>query len=132
MISENPLLSLFGMLGSVVLILVLAYCFTRYVVGMGGLGDLGMGQRNEYLRVLAQTSVGKDQRLAVVQAGERYFVVGMTPQNITLLSELTPEEASIWRKDTSRESAAALSGFQQTLVNTWQKRKRGEESCRKV
>ena len=132
MISENPLLSLFGMLGSVVLILVLAYCFTRYVVGNGGLGELGMGQRNEHLRVLAQTPVGKDQRLAVIQAGERYFVVGMTPQNITLLSELTAEEASLWTKNTSRESAAALSGFQQTFMNTWQKRKRGEEPCRKV
>ena len=127
MLTENPLLSLLGMLGSVVLILALAYGFTRYVVGSGRLGDFRTGQRNECLRVLAQTPVGKDQRLAVIQAGERYLVVGMTPQNITLLTELTDEEAVIWRKDPVESSAVTLSGFQQTLVDTWQKRKRGEK-----
>lgn len=129
MLTENPLLSLLGMLSSIVVILALAYVFTRYAVGGGWLGDfrMGTGQRNESLRVLAQTPVGKDQRLAVVQAGNRYLVVGMTPQNITLLAELTEEEAAGWRRDPVESSADTLSGFQQTLINTWKKRKRGEE-----
>ena len=125
MLTENPLLSLAGMLCSVALILGLAYWFTRYIVGGGKMGNLG--QRNDKLCVLAQLPLGKDQHLAVVRVGERYLAVGMTPQNITLLSELTPEEAAPWLKDTTPESAAMLSGFQQTFVNAWQKRKRGEE-----
>ena len=42
------------------------------------------------------------------------------------LAELTQEEASEWKKETAGSSAVMLSGFQQTLIDTWQKRKRGE------
>ena len=125
--TENPLLSVLGMLISVVLILGLAYWFTRYIVGGGRLGSLGLGQQNEKLGVLTQAPIGKDQRLAVIQVGERYFVVGITPQNITLISELTLEEVRPWLKDSGQEGAAVLTGFQQTLIQAWQKRKRGEE-----
>lgn len=127
MLTESPLLSLLGMLGSVLLILGLAYWFTRHVVGSGGLDRIAFRQRNENLQVLAQIPVGKDQSLAVIQIGERYFAVGITPQNITMLSELTADEISPWRKDTAREDTVSLSGFQQTLINTWNKKKRGEE-----
>ena len=127
MLTENPLLSVLGMLVSVVLILGLAYWFTRYVVGGGRLGSLGLGQQNEKLCVLTQTPIGKDQRLAVIQAGERYFVVGITPQNITLISELTSEEAQPWLKDSMQEGKVMLPGFQQAMIQAWQKRKRGEE-----
>ena len=127
MLTENPLVSLLGMLSCIVLILVLAYGFTRYVVGSAWLGDFKTGQRNESLRVLAQTPVGKDQRLAVIQAGSRYLVVGMTPHSINLLAELTQEEAAEWKKETAGSSSVMLSGFQQTLIDTWQKRKRGEQ-----
>lgn len=127
MLTENPLVSLLGMLSCIVLILVLAYGFTRYVVGSAWLGDFKTGQRNESLRVLAQTPVGKDQRLAVIQAGSRYLVVGMTPHSINLLAELTQEEAAEWKKETAGSSAVMLSGFQQTLIDTWQKRRRGEQ-----
>lgn len=130
MLTENPLVSLLGMLCSVVLVLVLAYGFTRYIVGSGRLGNFGMGQRNESLRVLAQTPVGKDQRLAVIQAGSRYLVVGMTPENISLLAELTQEEAAEWKRDSAETSSVMLSGFQQTLINTWQKRKEVSSSDR--
>ena len=127
MLTENPLVSLLGMLSCVVLVLVLAYGFTRYVVGSGWLGDFKAGQRSERLRILAQTPVGKDQRLAVIQAGSRYLVVGMTQHSINLLAELTQEEAAEWKKETAESSSVMLSGFQQTLIDTWKKRKRGEE-----
>ena len=105
----------------------MAYWFTRYVVGGGRLGSLGLGQQNEKLCVLTQTPIGKDQRLAVIQAGKRYFIVGITPQNITLISELTSEEAQPWLKDSMQEGTVVLTGFQQVLIQSWQKRKRGEE-----
>ena len=127
MLEENPLLSLLGMLGSVILILGLAYWFTRYVVGAGGLDRFGWRQHDERLRVLDRTPLGKDQHLAVVQIGARYFAVGVTTQNINLLSELTEEEAAPWLKDAAQEGMAAMSGFQQTLLKTWQKKRGGEE-----
>ena len=97
MLSDNPWVSLLGMLLTVAAVVGLAYWFTRHVVGGRYGASLGLLQRNEQLRVLAQTQVGKDQRLAVVQAGTRYFLLGMTPQNISLLAELTEEEAAVWQ-----------------------------------
>ena len=40
--------------------------------------------------------LGKDQLLLVVQAGERYLLLGSTPAGLTLLAELSREEGENW------------------------------------
>ena len=42
---------------------------------------------------LARLSLGRDQSLVLVQAGERYLLLGAAPSGVTLTAELTPEEA---------------------------------------
>lgn len=88
----NNLLSLTWMLVCVAVIIILAYLFTKYAVGRGG-GFLGAGGGTERFRVLCRLSLGRDQAVALVQAGEKYLLLGVTPAGITVLAELTREEA---------------------------------------
>ena len=121
--TENPWVSLLGMIVAVVVITGLAYWFTRHVIGGNRVKSLGTLQKKEQLQVLAQTQIGKEECLAVVQAGKRYFVVGVTPQNISLLAELTEEEASIWQPCQEEESTPAAP-FHQMMMDALQKRKK--------
>lgn len=116
----GEVLPLVGMLAVIVAILVLAYFFTRYVAGRG-LGKFfpqGAGQ----LRLLDQLSLGKDQRLAVVQAGARHLLLGVTPSGVTLLAELTAEEAQLWRRETGGDVPKPPS-FQEALLAQLKKKK---------
>ena len=106
-LTDSPWVSLLGMLIAIVVVIGLAYWFTRYIVGKGRIPALSMmSRRDEKLSVLAQTQIGKDQRLAVVQAGERYLLVGVTAHNISLLSELTAEEEALAKRARNRKSAS--------------------------
>ena len=78
----DNILSLLWLLICVLAIAVLAYLFTKYVGG-------GTAQ----FKVLARLSLGRDQSLVLVQAGERYLLLGAAPSGVTLTAELTPEEA---------------------------------------
>lgn len=121
--TENPWVSLLGMLVAVAVVTGLAYWFTRHVVGGSRFQSFGLLQKNGQLQILAQTQIGKEQRLAVVQAGTRYFLVGITMQNISLLAELTEEEASVWQHS-QEEGSASAPPFHQALIDTLQKRKK--------
>ena len=88
----NNLLSLAWMLVCVAVIIVLAYLFTKYAVGRGG-GFLGAGGGTDRFKVLCRLSLGRDQAAVLVQAGEKYLLLGVTPAGITVLAELTREEA---------------------------------------
>lgn len=85
------LFSLLWVLVCVAVIIVLAYLFTRYVAGRGGLTGASGGTGR--FKVLARLSLGREQSLALVRAGERYFLLGVTASGVQLLAELTAEEA---------------------------------------
>ncbi len=89
----DHILSLIWLLVCVLVIIALAYLFTRYVAGRGGLGGLGMASGGERFKVLTRLSLGREQSLALVQAGERYLLLGVTPSGVSLVAELTQEEA---------------------------------------
>lgn len=92
--------SLFSMLGAllcILLILALAYGATRLVAGGGGRLSapfLGGGR----LKVLDQISLGREQKLLLAQALERYYLLGVSPGGITMLCELSAEEVESWEK----------------------------------
>ena len=90
--SLNSLFSLGWMLLCVVIIIVLAYLFTKYVAGRGG-RLMGVSGGTDRFRVLERLSLGREQSMALVQAGERYFLLGVTPSGVSLVAELTQEEA---------------------------------------
>lgn len=55
----------------------------------------GWGRTNhsQYLRVVTTCSLGHKERLAVVRAGERYLLVGVTPSGITALGDVSGAES---------------------------------------
>ena len=87
----DSLISLIWLLVCVLVIIVLAYLFTRYVAGRGG--TLGVSGGTERFRVLSRLSLGREQSAVLVRAGEKYLLLGVTSSQITVLKELTPEEA---------------------------------------
>lgn len=107
MFGDSIVASFLWLIIMILVIIALAYWFTRYMAGHGAFGvvaRLGGG-----LEVLAQLPMGRDQRLVVVQAGERYFLLGVTAAEITLLTEFTEEEAAVWKQ---QSNAASNSGGQ--------------------
>ena len=87
----NSLLSLVWMLVCVLAVIVLAWLFTRYVAGRGGM--IGASGGSERFKVLARLSLGREQSAVLVRAGEKYLLLGVTPSEVSLLKELTAEEA---------------------------------------
>ena len=87
----DSLLSLIWMLVCVLAVIVLAYLFTRYVAGRGGM--IGASGGTDRFRVLSRLPLGREQSAVLVKAGEKYLLLGVTPSGISLLKELTAEEA---------------------------------------
>ena len=87
----NSLFSLIWMLICVLAVIVLAWLFTKYVAGRGG--TIGVPVGTERFRVLSRLSLGREQSAVLVKAGEKYLLLGVTPSKITVLKELTQEEA---------------------------------------
>ncbi len=108
----NPIFSLLWMVICVLAVAVLAYLVTRYVAGRGGAFGWKMGGG---LEVLAQLPLGREQKLLVAQAGERYFLLGVTASRIELLAEFTAEEAALWRDRAGTEETSATPSFRQAL-----------------
>lgn len=73
---------LFSTMAVVVFIIVLAYIVKKTRVRMGGGGQS---------RVLSQIPVGPKERIAEVRIAGRRLIVGVTAQNISLLSDLGPD-----------------------------------------
>lgn len=90
-VSES-LLSLAWMLLCVVAIAALAYLFTRGIAGRGGAGLRGMSGKGQ-LRVLSRLSVGREQSVVLVQAGEKYLLLGVASSGVSVLERLTKEQA---------------------------------------
>lgn len=68
-------------------ILYLAYVVTKYI-GNGAI----LKARSGCMQVRDQIPLGKDRSAAIVQIGERYFFIGISAGQISLLSELDEED----------------------------------------
>lgn len=93
---DRNVFSLLGMLITVILILLLAYWVTRFI-GQKGLPGWARGMQNSgELRILWQLSLGKGERLLLVRLHERCLLLGVSGGGITVLTELSREEAAVW------------------------------------
>ncbi len=68
-------------------IIYLSYLCSKYM-GKG----MVRNSRSRYMRMLDQMIVGQNRTLAVVQAGDRYLLLGVGPERIDMLLELSEEE----------------------------------------
>jgi flagellar protein FliO/FliZ len=113
--------SLLGVLAVVILILYFAYYATRWIGTHsmpGGVGTLPAGG-NGKLRILGQLGVGRNERLVLVQLDERCYLLGVTEHQITLLRELTGDEAAVWLTESEGVSAP---GFLEVLGKSLRKK----------
>ena len=119
---DHPFWSLLGVLAVVVLILYLAYYATRWIGMHGAPGGGGAFRAGgaERFRILGQLGVGRNERLVLVQAGERCYLLGVTEHQITLLRELTGDEAAEWL---AQSESASAPGFLEVLGDALRKKK---------
>lgn len=86
-------------------ILYLAYVSTKYIGKRYSLSGKGNGN----LKILDSISFGKDSRLCIVKAGQKYLLLGITQHNISLVSELAEEELELYREDLSETGGMSFS-----------------------
>jgi flagellar protein FliO/FliZ len=111
----NAVLSLLWVVICVVVILALAYWVTKYVALHGRAGVYNKTGSEGELVLLARLALGKDQQLVVVRIGERCYLLGVAATQITLLSELAPEEVASWQSDHDAPPAQVSPDFGKLL-----------------
>ena len=102
--------SFLWMLVCVVLIIGLAYWFTRYVAGRGALSAFSGPRRME---VLDRLPLGRDQSVVLARVGERYLLLG---------AELTGEEAAAWKPPETAEGEKP--GFKEAFLTMMKQKER--------
>lgn len=70
-----------------VLIIYLSYICSKYI-GKG----MNRSNSSRYMRLIDQIMVGQDRHIAIVQAGTKYLMVGITAGQINVLSEVQADE----------------------------------------
>ena len=112
---DNSAFSLLWLTACLVLVLVLAYVSTRFLANRSGFAQPG-GR----IRILEQQPLGREQKLALAQVGERWFLLGVTPSGVSLVAEFTPEEAASWQAETTGETPT----FREALARMMQQKGR--------
>ena len=113
--------SLIGVLFSILFILFLAYLFTKYVVGRSTLGISAEKKTLGELCVLTQVSVGRGEQLVLVKLHARCLLLAVTSTGISVLTELSQEEAEPWL--CSSDPAAQPLSFLEILRDSIAKKK---------
>lgn len=108
------ILSVLGMILTIAATLGLAYWCTRYVALRGVAGNAA-SQPATAFGVLAQLALGKGQRLVVVRLDKRCLLLGVCAESISMLAELTEEEAAPWLQ--GAKSAPQSTAFAAALRN---------------
>ncbi len=124
----GDLLPLLGMLFTVILILFGAYFFTKNLPRMRIGGFLG-ASRGAKMRILDQLSMGRDWRIVLVQVGSRHLLLGVAAGEISLLAELSSEEAALWTDEDPQDKngdAGSPPSFKDSFMEALsQKRSKG-------
>ena len=81
---------IFGMLAAFVFVALLAFYATRWIA----VAKMGR-QRTGNLRLIEQMQVGLQNSVQLLKAGERYWLIGVTKERITLLGEIPAEELAL-------------------------------------
>ncbi len=107
-------LSSIGTLLLIVAIFVGAYFASK---AMGKRYQSFDASKTDNMEIIEKKHFGKDQSLIIVRIGSRYFVLGVTPQNIQKLDEIDAEELSFQK---NRQEAQA-SPFLHVFKEVWTK-----------
>ena len=96
------------LIGTVVVfvIVVAAFYFVTRFVGAKQLAQ----QKNSNFLVLDTFRLAQNKYLQIIQIGKRYFVIAISKENISVISELAKEDITWWR-----ETASGGASFQGIL-----------------
>ncbi|MEZ3500098.1 flagellar biosynthetic protein FliO [Pantoea sp. KPR_PJ] len=113
--ASTQLIRLSGALALVLLFI----CGLAWMARRSGWGTQARG--NPQLHVRHSLSLGQRERVAIVEAGNRWFLLGITPTSITLLSEID--------KSADEQEGPALSAglFQQVLLSAMRNKENKEK-----
>lgn len=118
------ILRLLWMLVVTIGILALAYLVTRYIAGhQSSLNAVYKGRRME---VLERLSLSREQQLLLIRLGESYYYAGVSHGGITLLKEVSAEEAEALREKGKQPPMPELP-FSTILQRVMKKKDDGKE-----
>lgn len=117
MLEGNPLVSLLGMLAVTAAILILAWWATKQIARQPALQGFGGRLPNGEISILTQIPLGRGQRLVVVECAARYFLLGVTEHNISMLSELGEEDVQQWKYEQENPASESKQSFVTLLQN---------------
>ena len=113
---------LLWLLAAVVLVMGLAFLFTKYVAGSASVASR-RGGRGKMLNAVEQMYMGRDRQIILVQVGERYFLLGSTASEISTLAEIPAEEIDAWReKEGQKGEVGQPMSFAQSLQEVMKRR----------
>ena len=81
----------FGTLLIIIAILFLTYIFTRYIGNKMGTGRY-TGGTSRYLGTIDRMFLGQESSVALIRVSDRIFLIGITNDNVNLLTEIREEE----------------------------------------
>ena len=124
----EEILSVLWVLVCTVAVLALCYYVTRRLTRLPALSRYAVGiPREGRLEVLARVPLGKDQSLVVAAVGKRCFLLGCAAGSISLLTELTEEEAAAWTTRREEKNSTEQTSFRDAMGEPLkQKVQRGE------
>ena len=124
----EEILSVLWVLVCTVAVLALCYYVTRRLTRLPALSRYAVGiPREGRLEVLARVPLGKDQSLVVAAVGKRCFLLGCAAGSISLLTELTEEEAAAWTTRREEKNSTEQTSFRDAMGKLLkQKTRRGE------
>ena len=112
----DEILSVLWVLGCTVAVLALCYYVTRRLTRLPTFGRCAGGiPREGRLEVLSRVPLGKDQFLVVAAVGKRCFLLGCAAGSISLLTELTEEEAAAWTAHREEKNHAEQKSFRDAM-----------------
>jgi flagellar biosynthetic protein FliO len=118
-------LEILSMIGTVVLMIAVfvgAYYVSRFV----GKKYQPRNGTSRNISILESQPVGKDRALIVVKAANKAFLVGATPHEFTLISELNPDDLSDLPE--SKPSKKDFSSVFRSVIMGGDKKQNGGES----
>lgn len=90
----SSIASLFGILAVCILVIAASYFFTRFVGGK----QLSQ-QKNSNFKAIDTFHLAQNKYLMLVQAGKRYFVIAVCKDTVTMLSELSEDDITVWHRN---------------------------------
>ena len=119
----GDILSLISMIASIALICFLAYFVTKKM----GANNLFSNQSEGKMRVYDRLILAPNKSLVVVKIAERWLVLGVSNENISLITELDAEQSKLWL-----EKEQISSNFTDVIANIINKKGGKWFKCQKA